>query len=90
MGSSPGRDKNFHVGRSSSWPASVVLHKHANILIPVRVGSSTTSKSWKSPYDPDDVGATKTLNIDNNNNNYLIQMQCWKMTYMLILWSKAV
>ena len=38
---------------------SVVLPIHANIPIFVRMGSSSTSKSWKSPHDPEGVDATE-------------------------------
>ena len=66
MGSSPGRDKNFHVGGSPSCGASVILPIHANIPIFVRVGSYSTSKSWKSPYDLEGDGAT-----ENQVNKYM-------------------
>ena len=39
--------------------ASVVLPIHVNIPIFVFVGSSSTSKSCMSPYDPKGVGATE-------------------------------
>ena len=45
-----------------SCGTSVVLLIHANIPLFVRDGSSSTSKSWKPPYDPEGVGATENQN----------------------------
>ena len=54
--------------------ASVVLHIHANISIFVRVGSSSTTNSLKSPYDPKGVGATE--NPINKENKALYTHFC--------------
>ena len=49
-----------HASNKLIFGASVVLPIDANISIFVRVGSSSTRKSWKSPYDPyEGVGATE-------------------------------
>ena len=60
VGSSPGRDKELSCGEvfQLTCGASMVLPIHTSVPIFVRAGSFSTSKSWQSPYDPDDVGAT--------------------------------
>ena len=49
--------------RVETCGASVVQPMHANIAIIVCVRSSATSKSWKSPYDPEGVGVTEKPQI---------------------------
>ena len=51
----------------SNCGASVILLICVNISLFECVGSSNTSKSWKSQYDPVGVGATgKPINIQIN------------------------
>jgi hypothetical protein len=82
VGSSPGRGENFHVGRSSSWPA-VRRWFYPYMRIRVCGGSSSTSKSWKSPYDPEGVGAT-----ENPKNKQYIYKLGWGV--YKIIWINTI
>ena len=55
------RTKTFMRGGlpADLWSGIMVLTIHANISIFVRIGSSSTSKSLKSPYDPESVCLTE-------------------------------